>query len=240
MTAHHRRFQSDDRPLWMPSPQEFEQVVNSQEVLRELKWAPVIIEDFDVPDLGGSSTQPGLVKIFIDRHIAKLRPTLKKTKLPWEYWRSSVALHEQIENILHRMFKMPYDVEGGPSAHGFATALEHRYVKEKFNIDPQHYEEDIDPFVNESESEHIKDPPLDLACFAYYESPDARDLKILKRLAALGVVDALPKDEFHPMKIGAQHAPDGHWYLPDPKRQGKYLRVLGQDDGRSAVRAGRS
>ncbi len=233
MTSHHPRFGSDDHPLWMPSPQEFDQVVNSPEILRELKWAPVIIEDHDVPDLGGSSTKPGLIKIFLDRQVAKKRPTLKKTRLPWEFWRSAVALHEQIERILHGL-GMPYDVEGGPSAHGFATALEHRYVKEKLGADPKDYEADLGALIANAEAEDIKDPPLDLACFPYFDQPDVRDLKILKRLAELGVVDAMPKDKFHPMKIGAQQAPDGHWYLPDAKRKGKYLRVVEQKNGRSA------
>ena len=30
---------------------------------------------------------------------------------------------------------------------------------------------------------------------------------------------------FHPSMIGAQQAPDGHHYLKDPSRPGKYLRV---------------
>ncbi len=193
MTVHHPRFLSDDRPLWMPSPQEFQALISHPEILNELKWAPVIIEDFDVPDLGGSSTNPGLVKVFIDRTVAKKRPTLKRTKLPYAYWRSSVGLHEQIENILHRMLKMPYDVPGGPSAHGYATALEHHYVREKFKVDPAKYEDDLDEFVSHSEGEDIEKPPIDLACFPYFDQPDARDLKILKRLASLGVKDALPQ-----------------------------------------------
>lgn len=36
--------------------------------------------------------------------------------------------------------------------------------------------------------------------------------------AAGSPADAAPMD-------GAKQAPDGHWYVPDPKRQGKYLRV---------------
>lgn len=236
MTAHHPRFHSDDRPLWEPSPEEFHRLIFSPDILHAMLWAPVIIEDFDVPDLGGSSTNPGLIKIFIDRALAKKKPTLKRTKLPYAYWRSSVALHEQIENILHRKLKMPYDVPGGPSAHGYATILEHYYVREKFKVDPAAYEDDLDAFVRESEIEDVKKPPLDLACFPYFDAPDARDLKILKKLASLGVVDAMPHDKFHPMKIGAQRAPDGNWYLPDPKRKGKYLQVIEQKNGRSAAR----
>ena len=35
-----------------------------------------------------------------------------------------------------------------------------------------------------------------------------------------------PQPAFHPSMIGAQQAPDGNHYLPDPSRPGKWLRVL--------------
>jgi hypothetical protein len=31
---------------------------------------------------------------------------------------------------------------------------------------------------------------------------------------------------FHPQQIGARQAPDGEWYIRDPKRQGKFLKVV--------------
>lgn len=34
------------------------------------------------------------------------------------------------------------------------------------------------------------------------------------------------QDDFDPTTIGARQAPDGHHYLPDPARPGKYLRVV--------------
>lgn len=29
-----------------------------------------------------------------------------------------------------------------------------------------------------------------------------------------------------PLVAGVKKAPDGHWYMPDPARPGKYLRVI--------------
>ena len=33
------------------------------------------------------------------------------------------------------------------------------------------------------------------------------------------------KEPWHPAQTGAKRAKDGQWYLPDPDRAGKYLRV---------------
>ncbi len=165
-------------------------LVNESDIAAELIWPPIIIEDYDVPDFGGSSINPGLIRVFIDRSVARRRPTLKRTKLTFEEWRSAVALHEQFESILHRQCGMPYDPQSGPSSHGYATALEHLFVRSKLQRDPKLYEQDLAEFIVESEAEDVKYPPPDLACFPYYDSPDARDIKVLKRLSELGVVDA--------------------------------------------------
>jgi hypothetical protein len=200
LTAGHT---SDDRPINQPPLDEVLRVALSPQIAHELIAAPVIIEDFDCPDLGGSSTRD-LVTIFIDRTIAKARPTLKRTKLRYEEWRSAVALHEQFEVILHRLLGLQYDAPGlnpthhiPDSAHGFATGLEHWYVRHKLKRDPAEYEDDLSGLIDRAEVEHIKKPPLDLACFAYFDEPDARDIAILKRLAQLGVKDAMPEE--HPL-----------------------------------------
>jgi hypothetical protein len=203
MTAGH--VTSDDTPVNQPPLDQVLQIALLPQIARQLIAAPVIIEDFDCPNLGGSSTQ-SLIRIFVDRTIAKARPTLKRTKLRYEQWRSSIALHEQFEVILHQLLGLQYDAPGfkeiGPiripnSAHGFATGLEHWYVAEQLHADPALYEKDLAEFIDESEVEDITEPPPDLACFPYVEAPDARDVLILQRLAKLGVADAM----HHPVKL---------------------------------------
>jgi hypothetical protein len=190
VTVLHRRFRSDDRPINLPTEAQVLALVQEPDISAELVWPPVIIEDYDVPDFGGSSINPALIRVFIDRSVARRRPTLRRTGLTFEEWRSAVALHEQFENILHRKRGMHYDPAAGPSSHGHASVLEHVFVGLKLQRDPKLYEEDLAEFIVESEAEDIKHPPPDLACFPYYDSPDARDIRILKRLAELGVIDA--------------------------------------------------
>lgn len=227
MTSAHPRFAEDDHPVNEPSPADVMAMLQAPDITAELVFPPLIIEDFDVPDFGGSSTNPQLVKVFIDHRIAKARPKLKRTGLTYEEWRPAVALHEQFENVLHRLRKMAYDPPDGPSAHGFATVLEHLFVRQKLDADPDAYEADLAELIDETEAEDIRNPPLDLACFPYVDEPDARDLRILKRLAELGVVDAMHQDgDFHPEKIGAKQAPDGHWYVKDKRPGGGHLRVI--------------
>lgn len=221
MTSAHPRF-ADDHPVAEPSPADLAAMLQAPDIAAELMFPPLIIEGFDVPDFGGSSTSPQLVKVFIDARIAKARPKLKQTGLTYEEWRPAVALHEQFENVLHRLRKMKYE-----PAHGFATAFEHLFVRTKLGADPIAYEADLAALIEETEAEDIKNPPLDLACFPYTDDPDARDIRILKRLADLGVVDAMHQEgEFHPEKIGGKQAPDGHWYVKDKRPGGGHLRVI--------------
>jgi hypothetical protein len=75
--------------------------------------------------------------------------------------------------------------------------------------------------LDPAQLEKITSAPRDLDCGPYYDDPDHKDIRILRRLAELGVVDAL-----HPMAaaVGAKRAPDGKLYAPDPARPGKHLR----------------
>ena len=187
---------ADDAPRYVPSEDEVRAVLAHPAIAAQMCWAPVIIEDFDCPDLGGSSTAPELIVTFMDRSIAKAKPKLKRTGLEYEQWRSAIGLHEQFERLTHHVFGWPYDVDG-PSCHGYATALEHMQVKHKLNADPQAYEDDLADLIDAAESEVITKPALDLWCFPYYSDPDERDVRILQRLAELGVKDAM----HHPVKL---------------------------------------
>jgi hypothetical protein len=59
---------------------------------------------------------------------------------------------------------------------------------------------------------------------------DAMFVRQMKRYHALTASQARPGGQslearFNPASIGARKAPDGHHYLADPTRPGKYLRV---------------
>lgn len=57
------------------------------------------------------------------------------------------------------------------------------------------------------------------------------DLKAMIKEAMQDILGDKDKDQtpeppaFHPSMIGAKQAPDKQWYVPDPSRQGKHLRV---------------
>lgn len=127
----------------------------------------------DVPDLAGYSTDGDT--IYIDKDFAKsgarglFQPLFE---------------HEHVEKTLIDVLGYSY-----AAAHEMATAAEHKLVRDK-GLDPAAYEKELAPFIKRTEHEKITNPPKDLDCHPYYEHPDAQDLKILARLAELGVVDA--------------------------------------------------
>jgi len=159
------------------------------DIARAMSQPPELVDDKQVPDFGGSSVEPnefgGPKRVFIDRDVAKVKPTLKRTGLTYDQWIQGIILHEWFENVLVRLRGMTYD-----PAHEFAECREHMFVRDELQRDPADYEADLKKLIHETEAEDIEDPPLDLACFPYFSDPDKRDVTTLKRLAQLGVTDA--------------------------------------------------
>jgi hypothetical protein len=154
-----------------------------------------VISDFDCPDLAGYSTDGS--RLYVDRHLAKAAPSIGSK--PYKTWlpvlvgidhQNKRAGHEPAEKAAIDVWGYSY-----PAAHeDIATPNEHEYAK-SLGIDWVAESKTLQRWVKRAEVERIEKPPLDLDCRPYYEDPDANDLKVLKRLAELGVVDAM-----HPAK----------------------------------------
>lgn len=135
---------------------------------------PVINEECDVPDLAGYSVDGRTV--YIDRHFAESQ--LAQSDKPY------LVVHEHVEKTLIDVLSYSY-----AQAHEMATAAEHQAVGHS-DYNAKSYEKALAPYIKRAELEKITNPPMDLDCHPYYEDPDAQDLKILARLAELGVKDA--------------------------------------------------
>lgn len=173
-------------------------------VAERMARAPEVITKFDVPDLGGYSVDGE--RVYIDRG-AKLDPVDV----------SGIVEHEHVEKVLIDVLGYSY-----AQAHEMATAAEHHIVQAN-NGDPKAYEERLKPFIKRAEHEKITNPPKDLDCRPYYEHPSVQDLKILARLAELGVVDARHEHQ----KLSHQAVKYGHGHKPEYCNMCEYFVVNG-------------
>lgn len=144
----------------------------------------------DVPDLAGYSVVPGT--LFVDRHLARLHPPINGK--PYSVWLPALVAtdygkrvvgHEPAEKAVLDVWGYGYE-----GAHeDVATPCEH-LVTRSIGLDWNRYSRALRPFIRRAELEDITDPPLDLDCRPYWQDPDANDLRVLRRLAELGVKDA--------------------------------------------------
>jgi hypothetical protein len=225
-------------PTQFPTPcqrKELERFWADQDILSYLARPHEIVEDFDIPDLAGYSTNGR--RLFVDRHLAQARPDI--AGLPYDQWIQALVGvdlkrnrcgHEPAEKAAIDVWGYSY-----PGAHeDVAEPNEHEMAK-AIGLDWARYVPELKPWIKRVEAERIERPPHDLDCHPYYDDPDADDIRILRRLAELGVVDAQ-----HPLHdgsrmtrrhaieapvAGSRLASDGEHYLPDLLREGKYLRV---------------
>jgi len=98
----------------------------------------------------------------------------------------ALLLHERTEKCL---LDASNDIDDYQSAHEYATAGEHRFVR-SVGATPQNYERALAPMIKYNEKKRVADPPLDLQCSPYRENEDPDDKRILKEMVAKGVVDA--------------------------------------------------
>lgn len=165
-------------------------------VAKRVAQRPNVDREYDVPDLAGYSVDGGTV--YIDRHF-KPKQGLERLKI------EGLVQHEHVEKTLIDVLGYTY-----AAAHEMATTAEHKLVQH-LGFNPSIYEAALKPFIKRAETEKIIKPPLDLDCHPYYENPDAQDLKILARLAELGVKDAQHpqvKLDQKTVQYGPGHAPE--------------------------------
>ena len=182
-------------PRRFPSSRQLAEVahfLNDPRVIKYLSKPKVIDEDHDVPDFAGYSIDGGT--IFLDRHLASAAPVIAGTQ--YEVWKQALigptdwkpgapSGHEPVEKAA---ILLGHDYA---DAHeDYATPSEH-LVLVSLRINPTRYEKELRPFIKRTEIERIENPPLDLDCHPYWDHPDANDLRVLKRLAELGVTDAV-------------------------------------------------
>lgn len=163
-------------------------------IATRMQQEPAIDVKHDLPDLGGYSTDGET--IYIDRHA---NPKLSRDE------QLAIIQHEHVEKTLIDMLGYSY-----AQAHEMATASEHEGLR-ALGIDPRAYEARLKPFIKRAEHEKITNPPKDLDCHPYYEHPSVQDLKILARLAELGVIDAQHEHQklsHQAVKYGPGHKPE--------------------------------
>jgi hypothetical protein len=187
-----------------------------------------VVEDFEVPDLGGYSKDGA--RYYIDAHLAAAKPEFDG--IPYATWRNALVGvdlkvnrcgHEPAEKAAIEVWGYGY-----PGAHeDVATPNEHRAAT-SIGLDWARYGAFLKPWIKRAASEKITRPPPDLDCRPYYDEPDHDDIRILRRLAELGVVDAA-----HPLvaRVGGRLAADHKWYAPDPTRPGKHLQFTHDGSG---------
>lgn len=208
--------------MQFPTPHQRKELArfwSDPDILAHLAQPHEVVEDFDIPDLAGYSTNGR--RLFVDRHLAQARPDI--AGMPYEQWiQVLVGVDLKVNRCGHEPAeKAAIDVWGYAytAAHeDIAEPNEHEFAK-GIGLDWPAYVRELKPWIKRAEHELIERPPPDLDCRPYYDDPDADDIRILRRLAGLGVIDAQ-----HPMVAasGAKRGKDGNWYVPDHERPGKH------------------
>jgi hypothetical protein len=150
--------------------------------------------DHDMPDLCGYNVAGTMV--FIDRDFfrALLDPAYAQhigigpidTGLSPEDTIDCLVCHEQTEK---QILDGDNAIDDYEPAHEFATTAEHLKVKDKGGA-PLRYERGLAAAIRFCEAKTPTKVPKDFDCAPMLDQPDADDLRILKVLQTLGVVDA--------------------------------------------------
>ncbi len=149
----------------------------------------------DIPYTGGISVDGKTV--YIDRTFYRdlMAGKIKVRGLSSRQVCDRVIDHEETEWAID-CGDNPVDVYLG--AHGFATAKEEEPLKE-LGIDPNRYEADLEPHLKACAKRSPTNPPKDLWCGPYLDSPDTRDKELIRIFRAKGVRDAFKasKEDAH-------------------------------------------
>lgn len=142
----------------------------------------------DVPYAGGVSVDGRTV--YIDRQLyCDLR--LGKVGVRGMTWRQIVQCWLEHEHTEKSVDDGDNPVDVYPAAHGLATAKENEAAEAilgKGKAD--RYEDALEPALRACAARDPVNPPKDLWCGPYLDSPDARDKELLRIFRAKGVADA--------------------------------------------------
>lgn len=128
--------------------------------------------------------------------------------------------HEAVEKVIMDDPTNPIDLydhhdePGGFGSHEYATLAEHELVKKKGGT-PVKYERGLAKIIKFCEGKKLERVPKDYACAPLLDDPDENEKRIIKRLRALGVVDAFKTSKqnlsYRP-STGADHCSAcAHW-----------------------------
>lgn len=171
-----------------------ERFFTDQAIADYIAQQPWIVNgEYDVPDLAGYSVKPGT--LYIDRLLAKDKPKIDgKSYDEWlptlfgaDYANRMIG-HEVAEKAALDVWGMDYD----HAHHDVALPCEHECYT-RLGMDWKRGQKQLAPWIRRTELEDITKPPPDLDCRPYYQDPGQNELRILKRLAKLGVTDAQHK-----------------------------------------------
>jgi hypothetical protein len=150
--------------------------------------------DHDITDLAGYNVS-GTVR-YLDRdffraltdpaYAVEILGASIDTGLTVDQTAQCVVEHEGEEKVI---LDSDNPIELYEPAHEFATCGEHLKVR-GFGGTPIKYERGLAPAIKFCERKTPVKPPLDLACAPLLDEPDKNDLRVLRILRRLGVVDA--------------------------------------------------
>ncbi len=180
-----------------------DRLLKNEKVREHLYALKTINEDYDIPYLGGYSTDGRT--IYFDRHLPKelkvggvtFNPTL------------TLTMHESLEKALIDVLGYGYE-----QAHKAATAYEKRGVLSILGPGTwDQYSNKLDKFIKADEHEKLKKVPSDLDLTPYLAPPV--DRKLLAHLEKFVSPDKASKEEAHYAADGGRPSrhcgPDKGW-----------------------------
>lgn len=150
----------------------------------------------DVPYAGGVSVDGRTV--YIDRRLyCDLR--LGKVRVRGMSWRQIVACFIEHEHTEKSVDDGDNPVDVYPAAHGLATAKENEAAEAILGKGKaKRYQEALLPALKACEARDPVNPPKDMWCGPYLDSPDARGKEIVRILRSKGVPDAFKLSKSDP------------------------------------------
>jgi hypothetical protein len=145
-----------------------------------------VVEDCDIPDLGGYSVLGDVYYLDRDFAAALRAGGIRIPGMTPEEIRTAELMHEHVEKCL---LDADNNIDTYLDAHEFATCAEHEYVR-SLKVKPITYERGLRPIIHLAQHKQVERPPRALACAPYLDHPDANDIRVIATFRRRGVTDA--------------------------------------------------
>jgi hypothetical protein len=167
-------------------PRELEKLLANRSMRAMMARRYRVVEDRDIPDLGGYSVLGDVYYLDRDFAAALRAGEIRIAGVRPAQIRTAVLMHEHVEKCL---LDADNNIDTYLDAHEFATCAEHEYVR-SIRVKPLTYERGLRPIIDLVQHKQVERPPRALACAPYLGHPDANDTRVLAVFRRLGVTDA--------------------------------------------------